>query len=60
MAQSVRVEFPGAFYHVMARGNRREPIFLNGTVNSLCDWLISSIAQSEQQSEKEDVSRFAH
>jgi putative transposase len=29
MARSVRVEFPGAFYHVMARGNRREPIFLD-------------------------------
>jgi hypothetical protein len=25
MARSVRVEFPGAFYHVMARGNRRNP-----------------------------------
>ena len=23
MARSIRVEFPGAFYHVMARGNRR-------------------------------------
>ena len=29
MAGSVRVEFPGAFCHVMARGNRREPIFLD-------------------------------
>src|SRR5713226_10010414 len=29
MARSVRVEFPGAFYHVMARGNRREAIFLD-------------------------------
>jgi putative transposase len=29
MTRSVRVEFPGAFYHVMARGNRREPIFLD-------------------------------
>ena len=25
MARSVRVEFPGAFYHVMARGNRHNP-----------------------------------
>ena len=24
MARSVRVEFAGAFYHVMARGNRRK------------------------------------
>ncbi|HEY2714054.1 MAG TPA: transposase [Chthoniobacterales bacterium] len=29
MARSVRIEFPGAIYHVMARGNRREHIFLD-------------------------------
>ena len=27
MARSLRIEFPGAFYHVMARGNRRQAIF---------------------------------
>ena len=27
MARQARIEFPGAFYHVMARGNRRAPIF---------------------------------
>jgi len=27
MARQVRSEFEGAYYHVMARGNRREPIF---------------------------------
>ena len=27
MARSVRLEYAGAFYHVMARGNRRQPIF---------------------------------
>ena len=27
MARGIRIEFPGAFYHVMARGNRREDIF---------------------------------
>ena len=27
MPRSLRLEFPGAFYHVMARGNRREKIF---------------------------------
>jgi REP element-mobilizing transposase RayT len=26
MPRQVRIEFPGAFYHVMARGNRKEPI----------------------------------
>src|SRR5438477_5906401 len=29
MARSVRIEFEGAFYHAMARGNRREAIFLD-------------------------------
>jgi hypothetical protein len=27
MARSIRIEFARAFYHVMARGNRRESIF---------------------------------
>jgi putative transposase len=29
MARSLRIEYPGAYYHVMARGNRREDIFLD-------------------------------
>ena len=29
MPRHLRLEFPGAFYHVMARGNRRETIFHN-------------------------------
>ena len=28
MARSLRIQFPGAFYHVTSRGNRRQPIFL--------------------------------
>ncbi|HVV72976.1 MAG TPA: hypothetical protein VHI52_15985 [Verrucomicrobiae bacterium] len=27
MARKLRVQYPGAIYHVMNRGNRREPIF---------------------------------
>ncbi len=27
MARSLRIQYPGAYYHVMARGNRREAIF---------------------------------
>ncbi len=27
MARSIRIEFPGAHYHLMALGNRREAIF---------------------------------
>ncbi len=33
MARPARIEFEGAFYHVMNRGNRREDIFLDA-----CDW----------------------
>lgn len=29
MARPIRVEFAGAVYHVMARGNERRPIFLD-------------------------------
>ena len=29
MARSIRIEFPGAYYHVMARGNRRGKIFMD-------------------------------
>lgn len=29
MARSIRIEYAGASYHVMARGNRRGPIFLD-------------------------------
>ena len=29
MPPSVRITFPGAYYHVMARGNRRGKIFLD-------------------------------
>ena len=27
MARQLRIEYPGAIYHVMNRGDRREPIF---------------------------------
>ena len=31
MARMLRIEYPGAFYHVMARGNRRETVFHDDT-----------------------------
>src|SRR2546427_2700874 len=30
MARKLRVEYPGALYHLMNRGDRREPIFQDG------------------------------
>jgi len=29
MMRQIRIEYPGAIYHVMARGNRREAIVLD-------------------------------
>lgn len=29
MARPLRIEFPGAVYHITSRGNTREPIFLD-------------------------------
>ena len=34
MALQPRIEFPGAFYHVMSRGDRREPIFETTTTGA--------------------------
>ena len=31
MARPLRIEFPGAFYHITSRGDRREPIFEDDT-----------------------------
>jgi REP element-mobilizing transposase RayT len=31
MARPLRIEYPGAYYHVMNRGNRREDIFITDT-----------------------------
>lgn len=34
MARKLRVEYPGAVYHIMSRGDRREPIFKDDTDRS--------------------------
>lgn len=50
MARPLRIEFPGAFYHVTARGDRREAIYeddkdrlafldILGTVVADCNWV---------------------
>ena len=35
MGRHPRIEFDGAIYHVMSRGNRREPIFLDDDDNQM-------------------------
>ncbi|CAN5493962.1 hypothetical protein BH23VER1_BH23VER1_24090 [soil metagenome] len=55
MPRQVRIEFPGAVYHVVARGDRREPIFLDegdhgfflATLAKACErtgWLVHAYA----------------
>jgi hypothetical protein len=34
MVRQLRVEYPGAIYQVMNRGDRREAIFQDGTIRS--------------------------
>jgi hypothetical protein len=29
MARKLRLQYPGALYHLMSRGDRREPVFLH-------------------------------
>lgn len=38
MSRPLRIEFPGAFYHVTSRGDRKEDIYLNDTDRQ--QWLI--------------------
>ena len=53
MARPLRIEYPGAVYHVMARGNARGPIYLDDADRSMflrvlartvsdCNWLCHS------------------
>ncbi len=43
MARSIRIEFPGAFYHVMARGNRREAIFFGDEDR---EWFLKTLGEA--------------
>ena len=35
MWRPLRIQYPGAYYHVMNRGNRREDIFITDTDRSI-------------------------
>ena len=35
MARQWRIEFPGALYHILSRGNARQDIFLSDEENSI-------------------------
>jgi putative transposase len=40
MSRPLRIEFPGAVYHVTARGDRREPIFLDDGDRDSLLWVL--------------------
>lgn len=43
MARPLRIEFPGALYHVMARGHRREPIYDDERDRSTFNELLAEV-----------------
>ncbi|WP_287640533.1 transposase [Accumulibacter sp.] len=50
MARPLRIEFPGAIYHVTSRGDRREPIFVDDADGeSLLAVLAAGMARFDAQ-----------
>ena len=43
MARKLRVEYPGAVYHVMNRGDRREPIFRDHADRQ---WFVNTLGEA--------------
>jgi len=56
MARPLRVEFPGALYHLTARGNGKAAIFLDDSDRraflSIHYYTVSRIVQREQEKSK--------
>jgi len=46
MGRPLRIEYAGAFYHVLNRGQRREPIVRDGQD---CDRFVSDLSRLAQQ-----------
>src|SRR6266446_8216737 len=49
MPRQLRSEYPGAMYHVMSRGNRRQDIFLNGVDRHSRHCGIKTLAEAYQK-----------
>ncbi len=45
--RQVRIEFPGAIYHVMCRGDRKEPIFGDDTD---CEIFLKTLGEAGKRS----------
>ena len=59
MPRTIRVEYPGAIYHVMDQGDRREDIFVNDVdrhdfLQTRRDWCLGSEAFKAQMIELMD------
>ena len=48
MARKLRVQYPGAVYHVMSRGNRRERIFVDDQDRRKFLQTLSAIGTKEE------------
>ncbi len=48
MGRKLRVQYPGAIYHVMNRGDRREPIFDDAQMDcgTLADGSLDALEQT--------------
>lgn len=48
MPRPLRIQTPGAIYHITTRGNRREPIFLSGEEHYFHLWWLNRVALEEE------------
>ena len=54
MSRPLRIEFPGAVYHVTSRGDRREPIFRDdGDREMFLDILAHTLERLDAQAESQ-------
>ena len=69
MARKLRLQYPGAIYHLMSRGDRREPVFLEDADRSLfvstlveacakTDWHVHPYGKQRRESAEDKASRL--
>ena len=57
MARPLRIEYPGAFYHVTSRGNERKDIFKSNTDREMFLSYLAS-AQDAYSAQNKHLDRF--
>ena len=69
MARKLRLQYPGAIYHLMSRGDRREPVFLEdadralfvSTLGEACaktDWQVHGYGEERRESAQDKAARL--